>query len=264
MIRAILLTVLAISLTACSAASFKVEKEEYRQRVRTLGVVPLFVDGNSRLDHPQSQEVVGLLRRTSAGQHRLLVEMLKAQKGYFDVRPVVGDAVPLFGRLVQGRVWQEGERGPYHHYSFNAPTVAELTRQSSTDALLVIVVNGAVRNAKRWDRTRLSYLEAPFNSVLVTAVVVLPSGEILWEYQADKPFLDLQYPDFDEAYYNRSDEIATHFITLAGLERCFQEPGRKWLQDTVLPRPYQELFDRLVVELKPGLLNPFEKKAAAQ
>ena len=181
MIRAILSVILVVSLTACGAAGFKVDKEEYRQRVRTLGVVPLLVDGNSQLVHPQSQEITGLLRRSSVGQHQHLVEMLKEQKGYFDVRPVEGDAGALFGRLVQGRFWQEGESGPYHRYSFSAQTVAELTQQNSTDALLVIVLNGAVRNAKRWDRTRLSYLEAPFNSILASAAVVLPSGEVLWE-----------------------------------------------------------------------------------
>jgi hypothetical protein len=256
--------ILVVSLTACGAAGFKVDKEEYRQRVRTLGVVPLLVDGNSQLIHPQSQEITGLLRRSSVGQYQHLVEMLKEQKGYFDVRPVDGDAGALFGRLIQGRAWQEGERGPYHRYSFNAQAVAELTRQNSTDALLVIVLNGAVRNAKRWDRTRLSYLEAPFNSILASAAVVLPSGEVLWEYQAVESFLDLQYPAFDEAYYNREEEIAIRFITLAGLERSFQEPGRKWLQDTVLAKPYQELFDRLAAELKPGLLNPFKGNGAGQ
>lgn len=264
MVRAILSMLLVVSLAACSSAGFRVDKEEYRQRVRTLGVVPLLVDANSQLNHPQSQEVAGLLRRSSAGQYQHLIEILKEQKGYFDVRPVVGDAGTLFGRLVQGRVWQEGERGPYHHYNFNAQTVAELTRQSSTDALLVVVLNGAVRNAKRWDRTRLSYLEAPFNSVMASASVVLPSGEVLWEYQASEPFLDLQYPAFDEAYYNHDDEIAIRFITLAGLERHFQEPGRKWLRDTMLVRPYQELFDELAAELKPGLMNPFKANGGDQ
>ncbi len=264
MIRAILLAVLTVSLTACGAGSFKVDKEEYRQRVRTLGVVPLLVDGNSQLEHPRSQEVAGLLRRTSVGQQQHLVDMLKEQQGYFDVRPVSGDGGALFGSLIQGRAWQEGDRGPYHHYSFNARTVAELARQNSTDALLVIVLNGAVRNGKRWDRTRLSYLEAPFNSILATAAVVLPSGEILWEYQGDEPFLDLQYPAFDEAYYNQSDEIATRFITLAGLERHLKASGRKWLRETAMPQPYQELFDRLAAELKPGLLNPFKGNGAAR
>ncbi|OEU64584.1 MAG: hypothetical protein BA870_09455 [Desulfuromonadales bacterium C00003094] len=264
MFKALWLVVLAVSLTACGAGSFKVDREEYRQRVRTLGVVPLLVDGNSHLNHPRSQEITELLRRSSASQHKHLVEMLKEKKGYFDVRPVVGNSGALFGRLIQGRAWQEGEHGPYHGYSFNAQTIAELTRQGNTDALLVIVLNGAVRNAKRWDRTHLSYLEAPFNSILASASVVLPSGEVLWEYQAGESFLDLQYPAFDEAYYNHEEEVAVRFITLAGLERQIQEPGRKWLQDAVLARPYQELFDRLAAELKPGLLNPFQSSGASQ
>lgn len=264
MVRALLLVVLAVSLTACGAGSFKVDKEEYRQRVRTLGVVPLLVDANSSLEHPRSQEVAELLRRTCVGQQKYLVDMLKEKKGYFDVRSLSGDGGALFGNLIQGRVWQEGDRGPYHHYSFNAQAIAELTRRNSTDALLVVVLNGAVRNEKRWDRTRLSYLEAPFNSVLATAAVVLPSGEILWEYQGGASFLNLQYPAFDEAYYNQSDEVATRFISLAGLERHLESSGRKWLQETALPQPYQELFDQLAAELKPGLLNPFKGNDAAR
>lgn len=264
MIRTIVLGMLIVSLSACAGAGFKIDKQEYRQRVRTLGVVPLLVDGSSRLEHPRAQEVVELLRRSSAGQHQHLVELLKQQKGYFDVRPVAGDAAALFGRLVQGRAWQEGDKGPYYHYSFNVPTVAELNQRHGTDALLVIVLNGAVRSEKRWDRTRLSYLEAPYNSVLVTAAVVLPSGEIVWESPGGESFLDLQYAAFDEAYYNKTDEVAVHFITLPGLERYFDEPGRKWLQATVVPRPHQELFDRLAAELKPGLLNPFKGKESVQ
>lgn len=264
MIRTFVLGLLIVSLSACGGAGFKVDKQEYRQRVRTLGVVPLLVDDSSRLEHPRSQEVVELLRRSSAGQHQHLIELLKQQKGYFDVRPVAGDAAALFGRLVRGRVWQEGDGLPYYHYSFNVQAVAELNQRYSTDALLVIVLNGAVRSEKHWDRTRLSYLEAPFNSVLATAAVVLPSGEVVWESSSEKPFLDLQYAAFDEAYYNKTDAVATRFITVSGLERYFDEPGRKWLQDTLVPRPYQELFDRLAAELKPGLLNPFKSKEVVQ
>lgn len=260
MFRTLFLIVLTVSLTACGAGSFKVDKEEYRQRVRTLGVVPLLVDGNSHIEHPRSREVADLLRRTSAGQNQHLVDMLKEKKGYFDVRPVSGSGGALFGSLIQTRTLQEGARGPYHHYSFNARTVAELTRRSTADALLVVVLNGAVRSEKRWDRTRLSYLEAPFNSILATAAVVLPNGEILWEYQGGEVFLNLQYPAFDEAYYNQSDEVPTRFISLAGLERHLESSGRKWMKETALPQPYLELFDQLAKELKPGLLNPFKSK----
>ena len=100
MIRTILLGVLIVSLSACAGAGFKIDKQEYRQKVRTLGVVPLLVDGNSRLEHPRAAEVVDLLQRSSAGQHQHLVELLKQQKGYFDVRPVTGNAKALFGPVL--------------------------------------------------------------------------------------------------------------------------------------------------------------------
>lgn len=264
MTRAIVLGLVLFSLTACGGAGFKVAKEEYRQRVRTLGVVPLLVDGSSQVEHPRAQEVLGLLRRYSAQQHLQLVERLKQQKGYFDVRSVSGNATALFGKLVKGRVRQEGEKGPYHHYRFDPRLIAELNRQHSTDALLIVVLNGAVRTEKHWDRTKLNYLEAPFNSILASAVVVLPSGEIVWEYQGGKAFLELQYAAFDEAHYNKTDEVATRFITLAGLERHLNEPGKGWLQDTVLPRPYRVLFEALSADLKPGMLNPFKGKGSAQ
>lgn len=264
MVRFALLVVCSVCLAACTAGNFKVGKQEYRQQVRTLGVVPVLIDTASAVTHPRAQEVVGVLQRTSTGQHQHLIDKLKAQKGYFDVRPVSGSPELLFERLVRARQWQEGPGGPYAHYDYHPATVAELTRKENVDALLVVVLNGAVRKAKRWDRTRLSYLEAPFSSILVTAAVVLPSGEVLWEYKGSEPFLDLQYPAFDEAYYNLNDQIAIHFITLEGVERRFQAPGRKWFKDTELPQPYQQLFGQLASDLKPGLLNPFAGNAAAQ
>lgn len=261
MIRAILVAVAAIFLTACSGSGFKVDKAEYRQRVRTLGVVPVLVDGHSAIEHPRAQQVMELLRRHSAGQHQHLVELLKEQRGYFDVRPVAGDPGQLLDRVVSSRTRQAGGEGPGRRYAFDAQTVAELNRQNGTDALLVIILHGEVRTDKIWDRTRVSYLEAPFSTVLAAAAVVLPSGQVVWEQPGDAdPFLLLQYPAFDEAHYNKSDEVAIRFITLAGLERHLAQPGRKWLQETVVAQPYRKLFDRLAAELKPGLLNPFKDK----
>ncbi len=264
MCRAFTLVFLTVFLAACGAGSFKVDKEEYRQQVRTLGVVPLLVDGTAPLKHPQSREIVALMRNNSVGHHEALVAMLKEKKGYFDMRPVTGSAQGLLERLVRERTWQEGRHGLYHHYRYNPGAVAEIARRENVDALLVIILNGAVREERRWDRTRVRYLEAPYSSVLATAAVVLPTGEILWEHQGAESFLDLQYPAFDEAHHNLSDEVALHYVTLSGVERQFQVAGRRWLRDTELPQPYQKLFDRLRSELRPGRLNPFSATPASE
>jgi hypothetical protein len=261
----VLLLVL-MPLTACGGSFYNVPKDQYREQVKTLGVVPLLIDGQSTIRHPAQADVVGLLRRHSADRYQELIALLKTKKGYFDVRDVPGDPQRLFGRLIRSRSLREAPEGSYNHYEFAAGTVAELCRQGAVDALLVVVLNGTVRTEKRWDRTRLSYLEAPFNDILATAAVVLPSGEVLWEYQgpAAEPFLALQYADFDEAYHNKTEEVALHFTTVAGLDRTLVEPGRDWFQETLLPRPYQELFQDLVKQLSPGLLDRLAPRPAAQ
>ncbi len=266
MLRWMSILLLLVSLTACGNSFFNVPKEQYREQVKTLGVVPLLVDGQSTIRHPSQADVVALLRRHSADRQGDLVELLKAKKGYFDVREVPGEPERLFDRLVRSRSLRQAPEGSFNHYTFAAGTVAELCRQNAVDALLVVVLNGTVRTEKRWDRTRPNYLEAPFNDILASASVVLPTGEVLWEYQgpAGEPFLALQYPDFDEAYHNKTEEVVVHFITVPGLDRALTEPGRNWFQETLLPRPYQELFQDLAKNLKPGFINPFAERPAAQ
>lgn len=261
MLRSLFLLLLLVSLTACQG-SFQVPKEQYRERVKTLGVLPLMVDGKSAIEHPDSAGVVALLRKYSSNKQQHFVELLQAEKSYFDVREVSGDPQRLMNRLVRSRSVQETPDGPYHHYDLSPEVVAELARENVVDALLVIVLNGTTRVQKRWDRNRPTYLEAPFNDILASAMVVLPSGEVLWQYDgpASSPFLALQYPNFDEAYYNKTEKVALHFVTLEGVERALSEPGRSWFQDTKLSRPYQELFQDMAKQLKPGLLNPFSSK----
>jgi len=122
-----------------------------------------------------------------------------------------------------------------------------------------------VRPTKRWDRRHLAYLEAPYNEIMATAAVVMPSGEVVWEYPgaSDGPFLFLQYPDFDEAFYNRSEEVKIKYISLAGLDRTMGESERSLFGRTTFPARYLELFESVSAALKPGLLNPFRSSPPA-
>lgn len=260
--RSMVILLVALLLSGCSGGFFKIPKEEYRQTVRTLGVLPLLVDEASTITHPEREEVVALLRRTSAGQEGRLMELLRAQKAYFDVRPVTGDPRQLFASLVKTvRLRGEGEK-LYRHYDFTDATVASLAQRNVVDALLVVILNGVERSEKRWDRMHLNYLEASYNDVVATAAVVLPSGEIVWEYPGEEGFLPLQYPDFDEASYNKTDRVRVKYITPVGLERTLAEQDRGLLGKKAFSRRYQDLFDSMVAALRPGLPlpNPFKAK----
>jgi hypothetical protein len=263
--RLAVIVLLPLLLAACGGGFFKIPKEEYRQTVRTLGVVPLLVDEGSTIVHPERQAVLDLLRRSSAGKEERLAELIRERKGYFDVRTVSAEPGTLYARLVRSGTLRGSGSEQYRHYDFEPAAVAELARRHVVDALLVVVINGVELSQKRWDRMHLNYLEARFNPVQATAAVVLPSGEVIWEWPGSggEPLLDLQYPDFDEAFYNRTEEVKVKFISLPGLERTLNEEPKGLLGGKPFSARYQQLFGDIAGALQPGLLNPFKKEPAA-
>lgn len=255
----------ALFIAGCSKGFYKIPKEEYRQTVRTLGVLPLLVDDGSTITHPEREAVVSLLHRTSAGREGQLIELLREKKTYFDVRPVAGDPRQLYAEVVRGSSLRgEGEK-LYRHYDFVGAGVAALAERSVVDALLIVILNGVERPAKRWDRLHLNYLEANLNDIVATAAVVLPSGEIIWEYRGidDEGLLFLQYPDFDEAYHNRTEQVRLKYITSAGLERTLEEQEQGLFQKNAFSRRYQKLFAPIVSALQPGPQNPLKKRESS-
>ncbi len=258
--RRIVLFLLPLLLLGCGAGgNYKIAKEEYRERVRTLGVVPLLVDPGSTINHPQQQQVIDLLQRHNAGKAEELITMLRKEKGYFDVRAVSGNPSQLFYQLIQGSNLRGEGPSVYRRYQFNQGAVAELANANVVDALLVIVANGVERKETRHDRgPLLAYLEATYNPILMTAAVVLPSGEIAWEYagEAGEDFLPLQYPAFDEAFYNKADAVKIKYLSIEGLDRTLREPAKDLFGGKKLPRAYDNLFEKLVAALNPGFLLP--------
>jgi hypothetical protein len=255
---------LSLILAGCGGQHYKLPKDEYRERVRVLGVLPLLVDDSSTILHPEREELLRILHRQNAGKEARLIEMLQQQKGYFDVRPVTGDPRQLLHQLVSG--YSMRDKGPalYRRYHFNALAATELAQINMVDALLVVIFNGIDRPEKRWDRKSPAFLETTYNAVQVTAAVILPSGEMAWEYPAPAgdTFLHLQYPAFEEAFHNRIDEVKIHFISAAGLERTLLEPDGSLFARSPFPRPYRELFERIASALRPGLIHPLKSREA--
>jgi len=243
-------------LGACSYPSFEVPAKEYRSRVKTLGVLPLLVDAESDIHHPQRDQVVALLERHNDGVAGRLVEMLRAEKSYFDVRLLQEPPRSVFSELVSGsRVSGEGSALRLD-YSFRGDTATRLTQAHGVDALLVLVLHGVVRTERRWDRAALAvtYLDTPANLVTVSAYVIDASGQPLWKLSAERAgtFLDLQYPDFDEAYYNRGDQVPMRYLRLEGLERALEVKPEQALPNETLAGPYWGLFRRIAADLDPG------------
>lgn len=262
----VMVLLLPILLLGCGGGAYKISKEEYRDRVRTLGVLPLMLDEGSTIRYPQRQELLALLRQHNSGKHEKLAELLRADRNYFDVRTVSGDPQALFSRLVKGSVLRGEGDALYRRYLFDGAAASQVASENIVDGLLVLVANGVERIEKRRDRgTSLSYLEAPYNSVLITAAVVLPSGEIAWEYAGHPgaPFLPLQYPDFEEAHFNNTDEVKVKFVSLPGLERVLTERAKGVMVRDPFPASYLAFFDRIASSFGKTVMNPLKRKEGA-
>ncbi len=257
--RAIILLLATVFLAGCGVQPFKISRAEYGQKVRTLGVLPLMVDEASDLRHPEKNQLKTMIKENNRGKVDFLIARLKEQKNYFDVRYVPGEPEALFNQLVKGSDATDRKNGAERHYEFNAEFLTTLSEKNLVDGYLVIILHGIMLPQKRWDRTHLNYLESEYNVIIENAYVILPSGQVVWEHKglAGDPFLALQYPDFDEAFYNKTNKVKIKFVDIEGLAKALVEPAGLLQKDEKLSVPYRNLFNRIAQDLGLGLFSSF-------
>jgi hypothetical protein len=258
--RIALLSLAVVMILGCGGPSFKIPQNEYSQKVRTLGVLPLLVDGTSVIMHPEKGQLVSLIAENNEGKIAYLIDQLKKQKNYFDVRQVPGHPDALFNGLVQGSRLEKTAQGLVRHYDFNKAFLTALSEKNLVDGYLVVILHGMMLPQKRWDRTHLNYLESEYNVVIENAYVILPSGEVVWEHRGSggDPFLSLQFPDFDEAHYNKTNKVKIKFVSIDGMAKILGEPAGLLEKDVKYSAPYRNLFGRITQNLRLSLFSGFK------
>jgi len=246
---------LIIFISGCASGKYQIPKKEYQTRVQVLGVLPLMVDYNSSLTYPQKDVLFDMLARSVSGKHELLVEQLKKKKGYFDVRALsVSPELTALSLLSAGS--PHDESGWPQGYAFDAATISEIAKQNVVDAVLLVVFSGEQIEETRRSRTKLETLTTRFNDIRATAAVIDRNGQTLWQLAGKESFqaLVLQYADFDEAYFNKTDLVRVKNISLSGIERVLDEDPDK---DGILkpPEMYTNLFSEIVSGISPSLLD---------
>lgn len=243
--------VLLLLLAGCSWGEYQIPKQDYREHIQVLGVMPLLVDRNNPLDYPQPEQLFDLLQRSVQGKHLALVERLREKKGYFDVRTLSAEyagvgASPLEQKLAPDKF------GRPLGYQLNRQVVADLAQRNALDALLLVVVSGAQVEEKRFSRNLMESLRTRYDDVVATAMVVDRSGQLLWQLAGSDAFRIalLQYADFDEAYFNRTDLVRVKNITLEGVAKSLAEPD-----NGALPEVYDQLFKRIASGISPSLFE---------
>ena len=251
--RMFLVIVILLFLGACSSGTYNIPKREYQSRVQVLGVVPILIDSRP-IKYPHSDEVYNLLKTSAQNKHYHLTEQLRAKKGYFDVRPLdINPDMTALSLLAGGAT--HDDMGRPLGYQFDPATVSALARQNVVDALLVVVFSGEQIEENRRSRTKLESLRTSYSSIQATAKVIDRDGKILWELTGADSYMavNLQYPDFDEAHFNLTNQVHVKNISVAGAERIISD-GEK--PDTAEPsRMYRELFSTIAGAISPGLLD---------
>lgn len=251
----LILIIMVLTLAGCAALTGK-QQPEVPKRIKTLGVLPLLIDADS-VEYSNREGLVALLAENSRNVDGWLVEQLRSKGDFFDVRQIEGELQGLLTAVVAERRLVGEKASSRLDYGVNAAGVRELSERHLVDGLLVVVVNGVKRPEKRWNpnSTRFEYLVTDYRSLLYTAFVVDASGKKLWErvVPPGDVFLRLDYPDFSEAYWNRTKEVRVKEISLPGIDRALTEVEKGLFIKTTIPLKYNQMVRELVEQLKKGL-----------
>lgn len=244
-----------IVFSGCTSGTFQVPKQEYQARVQVLGVLPVLIDRNSPTGYPAREPLFDLLSRSVADRQSILAERLRQKKGYFDVRVLnVNPELIALSLLSAGNTHDVS--GSPLGYRFDRETVSALSKQNVVDALLVVVLSAEQIEQTRRSRTMLESLKTRYDDIVATAAVIDREGQILWQLAGEEafPLVTLQYADFDEAYYNKTDLVKLKNISLSGIEKTLDEVADDQDADG-LPEKIDQLFKRIVSSISPGLLD---------
>lgn len=220
------LIVLAVMTGGCATNHFSLPREEVEKSVRVLGVLPIVTDRESDIRHPDREILLGVIDEANRRNEKYLVERLRETGTYFAVRLLAGDPAALFTRLVERREKRDDAGVTYNKYFFRHGEMDSFLKEQGLDAAMVVIVNGLTRREKLYAPNYLSYLDTDHTILTMTGAVVGPGGRVIWEYPNFRqkipslaPLIRLQYPAFEEAEANATDEVGLRFRTVAGLKR---------------------------------------------
>ena len=226
--KALLLPVMLFSLTACASNYYNVPREVYEKKVRVLGVAPLMLDVDSDIRHPEKGEIIKIIKDANRKNEKELVEILKGNGEYFTVRFLGDDADQLFSTLVSRRERRDDAGVVYNKYFYKPDEMKKYVEKSGVDAVMLVTISGITAYEKIYSNNFMAFLEDNFNSLIMTAQILDADGTLLWEYPNFRqrfitfsPLFALQYPDFEEARANLTDQVKIKNKTVAGINRAF-------------------------------------------
>lgn len=224
----IIFLTLALFLSGCAQNYYNVPRETYEKKVRVLGVAPIMLDADSDIRHPEKGEVLNIIREANRKNEKELVDILKNNGEYFAVRFIDDEAGQLFARVVSRRERRDDAGVVYNKYFYKPEEIRKYVQSNNVDAVMLVTVSGIAMLEKIYSNTKLAFLEENYNNLIMTAQILDADGSVLWEYPNFRQrFLTystmfaLQYPDFEEARANLTDQVKIKFKSVPGIGRAF-------------------------------------------
>lgn len=249
----LLLTLLLLLCFGCAQNHFNVPTESFADKVKMLGVVPIIVDADSDIRHPQREQLISLVAEMNRKYEQQLVRKLKATGNFYSVVLLDGEPQRTFSSLLFRREKRDDATIQYNKYFWKNDELRDYLRKNKLDAVMVIVVNGLSKIDKISSSTLLTSLTSEYNYLIMTAQILDANGTILWEYPnfrrrilAYAPMINLQYPDFSEAEANLSSKADVKFKTIEGIKRTFEQKYTDlFMRETLESKVYNMQFDEM-------------------
>jgi hypothetical protein len=268
--RLVLLLGLALLpiINGCAHNYFNVPQDSVAEQVKVLGIVPIIVDSESDIRHPQREELISLLTAQNRLHERSLTRLVKNTNSFYTVTMLDTDPQALFKEQLFRRERRDDASIQYNKYFWKTDGMTELIRKNSLDALMVVVVSGITRPERITSANLLQTLEADYNYLIMTAQILDRKGNIIWEYPNFRarslsydPLLNLQYPNFDKARANLSSKVHVEFKGLEGIKRALDKRRPDFLlRETAEVALYMDQFeamtDLLTINREPSATQP--------
>ena len=260
----LLLALVSLATVGCSHNYYNISREAYEQKVRILGIAPIFVDSDSDIRHPEKDTLVALIKDFNRKNEPELVAGIKTSGNYFSVALLPDDPDKLFSNIFFRREKRDDAGIAYNKYFYKGPEIRDIIARNNVDALLLLVVSGLSVRENIYSGNLLAKLESDYNYLAMSGQIIDAEGNILWEFPnfrqrrlAYPKFLALQYPDFDEAKANETDKVEVKFKTIPGINRFLGKSSPSPLRkNAAVADAYSNIFDEMISMLRHPS-NPF-------
>jgi len=266
--KKLLAFLLMLMILGCAQNHFNVPVDNFKTKVRVLGVAPIMVDSDSDIKHPQKEELIPLAAEMNRIYEPLFVRKLKGTGSFYTVTLLDGDPRQIFAEMFFRREKRDDATIRYNKYFWNAGVLKEYIRKNNIDAVMLIMVSGLSKTDKIFSGSLMKSKTSDYNYLIMTAQILDADGTILWEYPNFRnrilrfdPMINLQYPDFSESEANLSNDTNVKFKSIEGIRRAFNLKTKDLLlRDTAESEIYGKQFDEMLWFLQ--LKQDKEKKDA--